>query len=84
MRNSIAWYCGDSLCYFDLGLCPKVRQHVALTIDDVPCRLGPQNSMLKEVKQLLKRHEAQATFMLMGKFIPGNENDLVALLEVLP
>lgn len=58
MRNSIAWYCGDSLCYFDVELHPGVRNYVALTIDDVPCRLGPTNSMMPEVKQLLKQHEA--------------------------
>eukprot|EP00434_Breviolum_minutum_P000068 symbB.v1.2.000059.t1/scaffold2.1/size812218/13 len=81
IKNSIEWFVGNSLCYFDVDTCPGVRHHVALTIDDVPCRLGPKNSLIPQVQELLKLHQAQATFMLMGKFIPGNEADLVSLLR---
>lgn len=81
IQNSIEWFVGNSMCYFDVDRFPGVMNHVALTIDDVPCRLGPRNSMIKQVQKLLKSYQAQATFMLMGKFIPGNETDLVSLLK---
>lgn len=81
IQNSIEWFVGNSMCYFDVDRFPGVMNHVALTIDDVPCRLGPRNSMIKQVQKLLKSYQAQATFMLMGKFIPGNEADLVSLLK---
>ncbi|CAJ1437242.1 unnamed protein product [Effrenium voratum] len=80
-RSSISWFCASSLCYFDVAVHPGVQNSVALTIDDVPCRLGPKNSMLPEVQRLLKQYDAKATFMLMGKFIPGNEQDLISLLQ---
>lgn len=70
-----------SLCYFDPKHCPGVRGYVAITIDDAPCRLGNQNSMVPEVRALLHEHGAKATFMVMGRFIDGNESDLVDLLR---
>mmetsp|Transcript_48408 Transcript_48408/g.90705 ORF Transcript_48408/g.90705 Transcript_48408/m.90705 type:complete len:398 (-) Transcript_48408:166-1359(-) len=79
-RTAVSWFGVDALCYFDIATYPNVQGHVALTIDDVPCRLGPQNSYIPAVKALLREHNAHATFMLMGKFIPGNEADLVSLL----
>lgn len=45
IKNSVSWLYGDSLCYFDVDEHPGVKNYVALTIDDVPCRLGPKNSM---------------------------------------
>eukprot|EP00439_Symbiodinium_sp_Y106_P001476 s209_g1.t1 len=84
-RRSISWFgsrvSADSLCYFDVEKHPGVRGYVALTIDDAPCRLGPKNSMLPEIRRLLKEHQAQATFMLLGKFVSGSENDLLDLLR---
>ncbi|CAE7760664.1 unnamed protein product [Symbiodinium pilosum] len=81
-RASISWFgaTANSLCYFDVALYPNVEGYVALTIDDVPCRLGPTNSFLPRVRTLLKQHDAHATLMLMGKFIPGNEDELVGML----
>lgn len=70
-----------SLCYFDQATFPGVKGYVALTIDDAPSALGKSNSMMKEVLQLLEDHEASATFMLMGKFAEGHEEDLVQLLK---
>ncbi|CAE7890308.1 Peptidoglycan-N-acetylglucosamine deacetylase [Symbiodinium microadriaticum] len=84
-RRSISWFgsrvSADSLCYFDVEKHPGIRGYVALTFDDAPCRLGPKNSMLPEIRALLKEHQAQATFMLLGKFVSGSENDLLDLLR---
>mmetsp|Transcript_103249 Transcript_103249/g.266923 ORF Transcript_103249/g.266923 Transcript_103249/m.266923 type:complete len:429 (-) Transcript_103249:121-1407(-) len=85
-RSSVAFfgsapYRNRSLCYFDVEQFPGVRGHVALTIDDAPCRLGPANSMLPQVRELLARHEATATFMTVGNFVAGHEADMVALLK---
>ncbi|CAE7235884.1 unnamed protein product [Symbiodinium sp. CCMP2592] len=84
-RSSISWFgsrvSADSLCYFDVEKHPGVRGYVALTIDDAPCRLGPKNSMLPEIRKLLKEHQAQATFMLLGKFVPQYEAELLELLR---
>ena len=57
-RNSLHWLYGDSLCYYDVDRYPGVQGYVALTIDDAPGRLGNQNSMMLEVQELLKRHQA--------------------------
>ena len=84
-RSSISFFgsfaSSDSLWYFDVDAHPGVRNYVALTIDDAPCRLSPKNSMLPQVRSLLKQHGAQATFMLLGKFIAGNEDALADLLK---
>ncbi|CAE7408777.1 unnamed protein product [Symbiodinium necroappetens] len=84
-RSSISWFGSrvsvDSLCYFDVAKHPGVRGYVALTIDDAPCRLGPKNSMLPEIRKLLKEHQAKATFMLLGKFVPQHEEGLLELLR---
>jgi peptidoglycan/xylan/chitin deacetylase (PgdA/CDA1 family) len=71
----------NSLCYFDARINPQVEGLVALTIDDAPCRLGHKNSMIAEVRNVLREFEASATFMVMGKFIQGSEDDLVSLLS---
>ena len=71
----------DALCYFDVEAHPAVRGYVALTIDDAPGRLGRKNSMLPEVRKLLKEYDAKATFMLMGKFVPGHEEEFLQLLR---
>lgn len=81
-RNLIKWCSSASrLFYFDVEEYPGVRGHVALTIDDAPCRLGPKNSKVPEVRTLLRKYNAQASFMLIGSFVPGNEDDLVSLLK---
>eukprot|EP00438_Fugacium_kawagutii_P028551 Skav227717 [mRNA] locus=scaffold802:31677:42565:- [translate_table: standard] len=81
-RNLIKWCSSAShLFYFDVEEYPGVRGHVALTIDDAPCRLGPKNSKVPEVRTLLQKYDAQASFMLIGSFVPGNEDDLVSLLK---
>jgi len=71
----------DSICYYDASVFPEVKGYVALTIDDAPNRLGREASMLPEVMELLRKHDASATFMVMGKFVEGNEADLVDLLR---
>lgn len=71
----------SSLCYFDVTKHSHVRDKVALTLDDAPCRFGPANSCLGEIQDLLKEYKAKATFMLVGKFIEGHEDDLVQLLQ---
>eukprot|EP00929_Paragymnodinium_shiwhaense_P074219 TRINITY_DN37961_c0_g1_i1.p1 TRINITY_DN37961_c0_g1~~TRINITY_DN37961_c0_g1_i1.p1 ORF type:complete len:477 (-),score=91.23 TRINITY_DN37961_c0_g1_i1:46-1476(-) len=82
-RASLAWFTAKhrSVCFFDARRSPGVRKAIALTIDDAPCRLGKDNSMMKDVLALLEAHDAKATFMLMGKFAQGNEDDLVQLLR---
>ena len=44
------------------------RRLVALTLDD-----GPLASSTPQLLDLLKEHEAHATFFLIGERIPGNE-----------
>lgn len=80
-RRSISWWSSASrLCYFDVEKYPGVHGHVALTIDDAPCRLGPQNCMVPQVRKLLRDYQAQASFMLIGGFVAGNEEELLSLL----
>ena len=43
--NRVFVHMDRARCYFDVDRFPGVMNHVALTIDDVPCRLGPRNSM---------------------------------------
>jgi len=86
-RKSIQYFsCGPlrntSLYYYDVKKYPGVLGHVALTIDDAPCRFSRANSRVIEVVEMLKSFEAKATFMVIGKFIDnGHSEDLIELLE---
>lgn len=84
-RASVAYFSAGphrrrSLCYFDAARFPGVAGHVALTLDDAPCRFGRQGSMLPRVRELLRRHAARATLMLVGGYARGHEEDLAGLL----
>lgn len=81
-RSSVSsMWSRNSLCYLDVAQWPGVRGLVALTIDDAPGRLGPGNSMMRQVLDLLKAHDAHATFMIMGKFAEGGDGELVEALR---
>ena len=67
-----------SRCYWNVRDHPAVRGHVALTLDDAPCRFhSPYNSQLPEVLETLSAYQARATFMVVGNFINNHEHDLV-------
>eukprot|EP00931_Biecheleriopsis_adriatica_P058465 TRINITY_DN34812_c0_g1_i1.p1 TRINITY_DN34812_c0_g1~~TRINITY_DN34812_c0_g1_i1.p1 ORF type:complete len:417 (-),score=71.95 TRINITY_DN34812_c0_g1_i1:79-1269(-) len=70
-----------SLCYFDIARHRSVRNYVALTFDDAPCRLGQANSRVPEVLAMLRAYDAHATFMMIGKYAAQHEEDLVDLLR---
>lgn len=70
-----------SLCFYDAERYRGVEGCVALTVDDAPCPLGRENSMLHEVLSLLKERDAKVTFMLVGKNAEGHEEDLLELLR---
>jgi len=73
---------GNNLFYYDEAKCPHVRQTIALTMDDAPCRQSDRAmSMLKEVRELLQEFNAKATFFLCTDYVPGHEEDLQALLR---
>lgn len=55
--------------------------HVALTFDDAPCRLGPQNSRVHDVLTLLQAWNAHASFMTIGQYANGHEQDLINVLR---
>mmetsp|Transcript_143812 Transcript_143812/g.459516 ORF Transcript_143812/g.459516 Transcript_143812/m.459516 type:complete len:690 (+) Transcript_143812:69-2138(+) len=72
----------SALCFYDVKRYPGVAGCIALTIDDAPCHVSdPACCMLKEVKELLEEFHAKATFFLCTDFVPGHEDDLVALLQ---
>lgn len=84
-RQSVRYFaCGPlrrtSLCYFDVARHPGVRGHVALSLDDAPCRLGG-DSRLVEVMTMLDRHGAAATFMVVGSYVEGHEEELTDLIR---
>jgi len=70
-----------SLCYYDASSVPGVRGHVAITLDDAPCRGEPHLSEMRNVLDVLRRYGAKATFMLVGAFAKGHEEDLVEVLK---
>lgn len=74
-------YRHHSLNFFDVAKFPEVRGYVALTIDDSPCRFGPEGSRMQEVLSLLREHGALATFMVIGRFAEGHEQDLLQALR---
>eukprot|EP00929_Paragymnodinium_shiwhaense_P086455 TRINITY_DN46978_c0_g1_i1.p1 TRINITY_DN46978_c0_g1~~TRINITY_DN46978_c0_g1_i1.p1 ORF type:complete len:521 (+),score=120.55 TRINITY_DN46978_c0_g1_i1:92-1654(+) len=68
-----------SLCHFDAAECPGVEGYVALTLDDAPGILGPAATLLPEVRRLLSRFAAKATFFMMSDHVPGHEANLRGL-----
>jgi peptidoglycan/xylan/chitin deacetylase (PgdA/CDA1 family) len=72
-----------SLCFFESSSDNKEKPLAALTIDDVPCRF-PENkySEVQRVQELLKKHNAKATFMLVGSWVtPQHRECLIGLLK---
>eukprot|EP00931_Biecheleriopsis_adriatica_P104627 TRINITY_DN79273_c0_g1_i2.p1 TRINITY_DN79273_c0_g1~~TRINITY_DN79273_c0_g1_i2.p1 ORF type:complete len:247 (+),score=59.50 TRINITY_DN79273_c0_g1_i2:46-786(+) len=69
----LTYYYSDTCFCFSVDDAPGVKGHVALTIDDGLCRSGAENSMAAEVRQLLKEHDATATFFLCSEYIQGPE-----------
>ena len=57
--------------------------YFALTIDDAPCRFDdPSHSHLKSVLDLLKKHDAKATFMVISSFLADcHRPDMIRLLK---
>jgi len=69
-----------TLVGYDVHKHPSVAGCFGLTIDDAPCRPGGR-PMLNEVRQLLERYQAKATFFLMTDSVPGHEEAIVELLH---
>lgn len=68
-----------SLYNFNVREHPSVRNHVALSLDDAPCRFAlREQSSMSDVCGLLQRYNAHATFMVYGSAIVGHEQDLIA------
>jgi peptidoglycan/xylan/chitin deacetylase (PgdA/CDA1 family) len=75
-------YRHQSLCYYDVKKHPRVQKHVALTIDDAPCRFGADGSELPRIRNILKEFDAKATFMIIGSWCtPDHREDLINLLR---
>jgi len=75
-------YPPPTLCYYDVDCRPGVRGHVALTIDDAPCRSrATEDSMVPRVQALLSQYGARATFFVISDYIAGHEESLVELLR---
>jgi len=64
----------DTLCYFSSQEHPGVDGYVALTIDDGLCRQTVGNSLVEEVRSLLQRFRARATFFLCSDYTAGLED----------
>eukprot|EP00434_Breviolum_minutum_P031947 symbB.v1.2.028252.t1/scaffold2980.1/size66004/1 len=58
----------------------EAQGHVSLTIDDGLCRSGKDRSMIPEVRNLLKEHQALATFFLCSDYVEGFEEEAKELL----
>lgn len=74
--RTLGWTCSSifpsyrkTLCYYSSRYCPGVEGYVALTIDDGLCRHGPEFSLAKEVRELLKEYGATATFFLCADYV---------------
>jgi len=87
-RPSVEFFaCGPhrwaSLCYYRMNNHPGVAGHVALSIDDAPCRFSDNGkSRLKEVLTMLDEFRAKATFMTVGSFLhPSHDQDMLNLLR---
>lgn len=75
-------YRNQSLCFYDVEKHPGVRNHVALTLDDAPCRFGESASELPRVRELFSENGIKATFMLVGSWCTEeHREDLVSLLR---
>lgn len=72
---------GDTVCYYAVAEHPRVRGHVALTIDDGLCRQAHDRSLVAEVRELLKQHKATATFFVCSDYLVGLEDAARGLLE---
>ena len=72
-----------SLCFFEQHKYPGVTGHVALTFDDAFCRPGNEaNAMVQEVRELMSKHGAAATFFTIGNCCsPQLDEDIQGLLE---
>eukprot|EP00980_Cylindrotheca_fusiformis_P003846 scaffold858_cov123-Cylindrotheca_fusiformis.AAC.22 len=73
---------GDTIfCWED---CPPVQNYVALTIDDGLCRgKDPQkDSMVSEVRELLKEYNATATFFVCTDYVSNDRIEAEALLMI--
>eukprot|EP00428_Durinskia_dybowskii_P016415 CAMPEP_0170226816 /NCGR_PEP_ID=MMETSP0116_2-20130129/13120_1 /TAXON_ID=400756 /ORGANISM="Durinskia baltica, Strain CSIRO CS-38" /LENGTH=274 /DNA_ID=CAMNT_0010477543 /DNA_START=63 /DNA_END=887 /DNA_ORIENTATION=+ len=76
----LGWYYSDTVCCFSASKHPGVQGLVALTIDDGLCRQEKDRAMVKEVRELLAKHNAKATFMLCSDYVDGLEEDARALI----
>ena len=54
---------------------PQVRGFVALTVDDGLCRHGAERSLVKPVRELLRKHGATATFFVCSNYLAGLESE---------
>ena len=80
-----------SLCYFPVDTFPHVRGHVALTLDDAPCRFHSPNpttacsaSLVPAVRRLLHQYDAKATFMVVGHWVRNStyhQSSLISLIQ---
>lgn len=71
----------DTVFRFPVRRHPGVRGHVALTIDDGLCRGGRDRALIAEVRELLRKHGATATFMLCSDYVAGFEGEAKLLCE---
>ena len=79
-----------SLCYFPVDTFPHVRGHVALTLDDAPCRFHSPNpttavsaSLVPAVRSLLHQYQAQATFMVVGHWVRRSTDHQSSLIDLI-
>mmetsp|Transcript_44051 Transcript_44051/g.104230 ORF Transcript_44051/g.104230 Transcript_44051/m.104230 type:complete len:410 (+) Transcript_44051:115-1344(+) len=78
-RSVLSMAFPESLCYYDAEQFPGVQGVIALTIDDAPGRFGAERSQVDEVRRILRRYGARATFFVMSDYIQGHERALQAL-----
>ncbi|KAL7570581.1 hypothetical protein ACA910_017632 [Epithemia clementina (nom. ined.)] len=73
----------QSLCFLDVHQFPAVQGHVALTLDDAPCRFPTHEaSELPRMAELLHQYQAQATFMVIGQWCTkAHWPDLIQVLQ---
>ncbi|CAJ1335981.1 unnamed protein product [Effrenium voratum] len=66
----------DTVFRFGPDACAGLPGHLALTIDDGLCR-SRDASLVREVRQLLRRHRATATFFVCAEYLPEEEAGLL-------
>lgn len=71
-----AYFIGLNFHLNSLNHLDKTKQQIALTFDDGPC--SPQT---QKVLDTLKKHNAKATFFVIGKNIKGNESILQQIIN---